>query len=243
MGGDDRDFPGQLARAREGDPVAWSSLYHRVAPIVIGYLRAQRLPDPEDVAGEVMLDVVRGIERFQGDAAGFRSWVLTIAHHRLLDRRRRDQRRPSTPQPPEELDAPPSADDVEAEVIAELGFGRLEPALATLTDDQRNVLLLRVIGDLSVAEVARIVEKRPGAVKQLQRRATASMRRHLDGQHAAGTQHTAGTAGSWRTPRAGGRTARDATDDAGDSTDDAGDGRTARDVTWPGDASPARWTT
>jgi RNA polymerase sigma factor (sigma-70 family) len=236
-------FPERLARAREGDPVAWSDLYHGVAPLVIGYLRAQRLPDPEDVAGEVMLEVVRGIERFRGDAAGFRSWVLTIAHHRLLDSRRRQTRRPSTPRSPDDLDAPPATDDVEAEVIADLGFGRLEPALAELTDEQRNVLLLRVIGDLSIAEVARIVDKRPGAVKQLQRRATASMRRHLDtpraGDPAPGPSTASSIVRDHHRATADGR--------ANGSTTGpelpASDGRTGRDVAPSGDASSARWTT
>jgi RNA polymerase sigma factor (sigma-70 family) len=236
-------FPERLARAREGDPVAWSDLYHGVAPLVIGYLRAQRLPDPEDVAGEVMLEVVRGIERFQGDAAGFRSWVLTIAHHRLLDSRRRETRRPSTPRAPDDLEAPVAADDVEAEVIAELGFGQLEPALATLTEEQRSVLLLRVIGDLSVADVARIIDKRPGAVKQLQRRATAAMRRHLDAH--ASTATTRGAHEAVQLAEAGPTDrARDCSGPSPSGPEvHASDERTGRDVAPFGDASPARWTT
>ena len=236
-------FPERLARAREGDPVAWSDLYHGVAPLVIGYLRAQRLPDPEDVAGEVMLEVVRGIDRFQGDSSGFRSWVLTIAHHRLLDNRRRETRRPSTPRAPDDMDIPTAADDVEAEVIAELGFGRLEPALAALTDEQRNVMLLRVIGDLSVADVARIIDKRPGAVKQLQRRATASMRRYLDAQQQGSAPD--GIAGSARLDDTGSPGAPRGGSDATPSGTHlhTSDERTARDVAPSGDASPARWTT
>lgn len=184
MAGQD-PFAARLARARAGDAGAWSELYHDVAPLVIGYLRAQRLPDPEDVAGEVLLEIVRGIERFSGDRSGFRSWALTIAHHRLLDARRRADRRPSTPTPTEQLDTTWAPDDPEAETLAADGFGRLEPALRELTDDQRTVLLLRVIGDLSVADVARITGKRQGAVKQLQQRAVAAMRATLDRDAAA----------------------------------------------------------
>lgn len=235
-------FPERLARAREGDPVAWSDLYHGVAPLVIGYLRAQRLPDPEDVAGEVMLEVVRGIDRFQGDASGFRSWVLTIAHHRLLDSRRRETRRPSTPRSPDDMDISTSTDDVEAEVIAGIGFGRLEPALASLTDEQRNVLLLRVIGDLSVADVARIIDKRPGAVKQLQRRAAASMRRYLDTQQLDDTGGTNGQAPLGDAGPPGVRCAGSDPTSSGTKLHTS-DERTGRDVAPSGDASPARWTT
>ena len=177
---DDAAFQARLAAARDGDDIAWVELYHELAPIIIGYLRAQRLPDAEDVAGEVLLETVRDLRRFRGDASNLRSWVLSIAHHRLLDARRRQARRPLGAAPVEEATEAAAADDPEAETLASLGFGRLEPALAELTEEQRAVLLLRVIGDLPIAEVARITGKRPGAVKQLQRRAAEAMRRHLD---------------------------------------------------------------
>ena len=177
---DDRTFADTLAAARRGDAAAWSQLYHEVAPVLLGYLRAQHLPDAEDVAGEVLLEVVRDLERFDGSRERFRSWVLAIAHHRLLDARRKANRRPADPTPHEELAVPPAKEDPEADALATLGFGELEPALTTLTPDQRSVLLLRVIGDLPVAEVARITGRRPGAVKQLQHRATAALRRELD---------------------------------------------------------------
>jgi RNA polymerase sigma factor (sigma-70 family) len=213
----DGEFGTRLERARLGDAVAWSELYHHIAPMLAGYLRAQRLPDPDDVAGEVMLEVVRDLHRFSGDADNFRSWALSIAHHRLLDARRRAVRRPAIPMAHEQLRPPPSPDDPEAEALAALGFGELEPALAQLTEEQRTVLLLRVIGDLPIAEVARITGRRQGAVKQLQRRAAAAMRRALDGQ---------------------------AVDSAADRrTADSSASRTPRDVAWPGDASATRWTT
>lgn len=216
MHASDRDFEVRLDRARRGEATAWSELYHQLAPLVIGYLRAQRLPDPDDVAGEVMLEVVRDVHRFSGDADGFRSWVLTIAHHRLLDARRRDARRPATSTTHEQLGAPPAPDDPEAETLAALGFGELEPALARLTEDQRTVLLLRVIGDLPIAEVARITGRRQGAVKQLQRRAAAAMRRALDEQQAAVSPT--------------------------DRTTEPSVYRAARDIGWPRDASTETWT-
>jgi RNA polymerase sigma factor (sigma-70 family) len=171
-----------LAAARTGDAGAWSALYHDVAPVLIGYLRAQRLPDPEDVAGEVLLEVVRDLARFEGDERGFRSWVLAIAHHRLIDARRRHARRPVDPVPTAELEPQPGSADPEAETLAHLALGELEPALATLTEEQRGVLLLRVVGDLSIRDVAAVLGKRPGAIKQLQRRAVDAMRRVMDAE-------------------------------------------------------------
>ncbi len=234
MAGAAEGFPALLALAREGDAVAWTDLYHDVAPLVLGYLRAQRLSDAEDVCGDVLLEVVRDLHRFSGDHAGFRSWVLTIAHHRLLDARRRAARRPSTPRPNEQLDHATPEVDPEHATLATVGFGQLEPALRDLTEDQRTVLLLRVVGDLSVADVARITGKRPGAVKQLQRRAAAAMRRTLDAQAEAGT------------------VGRDARSPAPDDTAaigfavatvraTVGDSRTRRDAGPVDDASSAGW--
>jgi RNA polymerase sigma factor (sigma-70 family) len=175
----DDGFTAVLAAARTGDAAAWSALYHATAPMLVAYLRAQRLPDPDDVAGEVLLEVVRDLHRFDGDERGFRSWVLAIAHHRLLDARRRAMRRPDESGAADELLSWPGRDDTEAEGLATVGLGELAPALAELTADQRTVLLLRVVGDLGIDEVAGVLGKRSGAVKQLQRRAVATLQRRL----------------------------------------------------------------
>jgi RNA polymerase sigma factor (sigma-70 family) len=180
-GTSDDGFPTVLAGARAGDPAAWSTLYHATAPVLVGYLRAQRLPDPDDIAGEVLLEVVRDLHRFEGDERGFRSWVLAIAHHRLLDARRRASRRPVT-SGGADLRARAGRDDTEAEGLASIGLAELVRVLDDLTTDQRSVLLLRVVGDLTVAEVAEVLGKRPGAVKQLQRRAVATLQHRLGGE-------------------------------------------------------------
>jgi RNA polymerase sigma-70 factor (ECF subfamily) len=72
--------------------------------------------------------------------------------------------------------------DAEDEAVARLGRGWAVRTLDVLTDDQRSVLLLRILADLSVEDVARLLGKRPGAVKTLQRRALASLARHLERQ-------------------------------------------------------------
>jgi RNA polymerase sigma factor (sigma-70 family) len=69
--------------------------------------------------------------------------------------------------------------------MAALGSERVRSLLEGLSPDQRTVLTLRVIGDLTVEQVAELIGKRPGAVKQLQRRALAALRKSLDGQEAA----------------------------------------------------------
>jgi RNA polymerase sigma factor (sigma-70 family) len=171
------DFPRVLQAARSGSEAAWAALYRDLAPGVIGYLKAQRAPDPEDLTGEVFLEVVRDLHRFEGDRLQFRSWVFTIAHLRLLDARRKRSRRPVGSGLLDELSG--GVGNTEEEALASLGARRVEGLLAALTPDQRDVLLLRVVGDLSVDQVATILAKRPGSVRVLQHRGLARMRREL----------------------------------------------------------------
>lgn len=171
-------FSSLLTAARAGDERAWDEIFEGLAPIVLGYLRANGAPDAEDVLGETFLQVARDISRFEGDEAGFRSWVFTIAHHRLIDARRHSARRPAelSPDPPE---PPARADDAAEEALARIGTERVERILAALSEDQRAVLLLRFVADMSIDDVAKAVGKRPGAVKALQRRGLAAAKRLL----------------------------------------------------------------
>jgi RNA polymerase sigma-70 factor (ECF subfamily) len=178
---DDRQFDAILADARRGDGPAWGILYDEVAPIVLAYLRSQSLRDPEDVAGEVMLHLVRDIDRFEGDARAFRSWVLGIAHHRMLDRRRAERRRPAFPVPSHDLDPGIDDDDpADAALVAD-ELVRVHQHLDRLTDDQREVVILRVIADLSLEETADVMGKSVGAVKALQHRAFGALRTQVSG--------------------------------------------------------------
>jgi RNA polymerase sigma factor (sigma-70 family) len=171
-------FTSLLESAREGSEAAWQELYQGLAPVVLGYLRVNGAPDPEDVLSEVFLQVARDIATFDGEERGFRSWVFTIAHHRLIDARRHSARRPVelAAEPPEPVDR---ADDAAEEALARIGIEEVHRVLEAISEEQRAVLLLRVVGDLSIEDVAKVVGKRPGAVKALQRRGLAAIKREL----------------------------------------------------------------
>ena len=172
-------FTALLDAARGGSEQAWTTIYRWLAPAVLGYLRASSGPEPEDTLSEVFLRVARDLPRFEGDERQFRAWVFTIAHHRLIDARRRSARRPVelVPEPPEPEASP--VDDAAEEALARIGAEEVHRVLGALSPDQRAVLLLRVLGDLTVEEVARALGKRPGAVKALQRRGLAAAKREL----------------------------------------------------------------
>jgi RNA polymerase sigma factor (sigma-70 family) len=168
-------FDAVLTAARAGADWAWERIYADLAGSVIGYLRVHGAADPEDVAGEVFLQVVRDLPRFRPGSEDperdFRAWVFTIVHRRLLDAFRARSRRPAVATDPADL-APlpdPSAGPAE-QADASIDRARVLHLLSDLPPDQRSVLLLRILGDMTVEEVARTVGKRPGAVKALQRR-------------------------------------------------------------------------
>lgn len=171
-------FDGVLDAARTGADDAWRALYRELGPAILGYLRARGALDPEDLTGEVFANVLQGLPRFSGNERDFRAWVLTIAHRRLVDQRRRRTRR--IPEGPGSVGLRvASVGDAEDDALERLGTRRVRELIAHLSPDQQDVLLLRILGDLTVDEVARALDKTPTAVKALQRRAIARLRREI----------------------------------------------------------------
>jgi len=187
-----------LPAAQRGAGWALEALYRDLAPAVVGYLRLQGAEDPEDLANEVFLGAFRGLAGFAGGEEALRSWVFSIAHRRIIDERRRRARRVSVVP----LDAGthvgghPGAGGhagadagagayrstgpgVEDQALGALEEERLRRVCESLAPDQRDVVLLRLVGDLSVEQTAAALGKRPGAVKALQHRGLEALRRIL----------------------------------------------------------------
>lgn len=181
-------FARVLERAREGDELAWTALYDDLSGPLLGYLRGRGAPEPEDQLGETFLQVARDLPQFTGDEAGFRSWVFTIAHRRLLDAARTRRRRPATPLEPERLvpiaevlRAPDEATDPTAVALEAFADRDLLTGLLTvLTDEQREVILLRFVADLDTATVGEVTGRSANAVAAVTRRALTTLRGHLE---------------------------------------------------------------
>lgn len=125
------------------------------------------MADPEDLASTVWVEVASGLDRFDGDESDFRRWLFTIAARRRIDSirtaKRRADRLEHAPIDPRPLHTPSAGDEAER-------AASLDEALAvvrTLPPDQAEAVLLRVVADLSVAEVAEIMNRREGAVRVL----------------------------------------------------------------------------
>ncbi len=175
----DDGFVAILDAARANEPWAFERLFRWLGAPVAGYLRAQGAFDPDDLANEVFLQAFTHLDRFSGDETRFRTWVFAIAHHRLVDERRRAACRPRVR--PGALDgfAAAPAGNVEDEVLESLGEQRVRELLGRLAPAQQSVLLLRILGDLTVAQTAEALGRSLGAVKALQRRGLACLRREL----------------------------------------------------------------
>ncbi len=173
------DFKQVLNRARTGDEGAWEVLYRWLAPQVLGFLKASRLSDAEDVVGDVFLEVARRIRDFQGDGRGFRAWVFTIARSRRIDEIRRRTRRMEDRLDTGEHAAIPSPIDVEADAIGALVLEDLMAYLDLLTDDQAEVLIFRALGGWTSPEIAQVTGRTIGSVEQLHHRATRALREIL----------------------------------------------------------------
>ena len=174
-----KNFAAVLPAARMGEDWAWRAIYDELAPALLGYLRARRAANAEDLLGEVMLQLVRDLPSFKGGFSDFRAWAFTIAHHRLLDERRRSARKPAEVVPPDQIESLGSLGDVEDDALRALSVERVGRLLARLSTDQQNVILLRVLGDLTCEEVGKVIGKRAGAVKALQRRGFEALRKEL----------------------------------------------------------------
>ncbi|MGH9185593.1 MAG: RNA polymerase sigma factor [Acidimicrobiales bacterium] len=175
-----------LAEARAGEPRAHDRIFTVLSPVVAAYFRLRGATEPEDLTSEVFAAVLPKLNTFDGDEGGFDAWVFTIANRRLSDEWRRASKRPIT----ESLSAASATeqvapDDVESTVERSLARERVQALCETLHPHQREVLVLRLLGNLTVAEVAELVGKTPGAVKALQRRGLQKIKRLLqqEGTH------------------------------------------------------------
>jgi RNA polymerase sigma-70 factor (ECF subfamily) len=174
-------FGDLVERAQAGDEEAWTVLYRRYAGPVRGYVAMRGASEPDDLVGEVFVQLARGLRRFEGGEPEFRSWLFMVAHNRVIDERRRAGRKPADPVAEHDEATLPPWPDAESEVLDALGLERVARLLGSLTPDQRTVLLLRFVGELTLEEIAEVVSRPLGAVKQLQRRALRSLRRQLVG--------------------------------------------------------------
>jgi RNA polymerase sigma-70 factor (ECF subfamily) len=188
-------FKGQLDRARRGEPEALSALYRQLLPGVFGYIAA-RVPDratAEDLTSDVFLQMVERISQLRAtDEASVTAWILQIARVTVAGYYRKRAHQPAfvslEPREWEEAgasrvipDSNPTLDPVRS-AEARDEWDTVVKAINTLTEEQRQVLVGRLILGYDVATVARMLGKQANAVKALQFRALQRLHRVLGTQ-------------------------------------------------------------
>lgn len=198
----------QVAALGARDPAAITAAYEALADPLFRYLRSRC--DQDELAADMVeatfVELIQQAPQLTGGVVGLRRWLFTAARHNLLDEQRKQQRRGDVPLSDDEGTegadrflggtagrageagergqaghADPVATPEDAFLDAERDT-EVRRALATLPDEQREVLELRFAGELSAGEIGEVMDRTPGAVRVLQHRALKAL------AHALGEQ-------------------------------------------------------
>jgi RNA polymerase sigma-70 factor (ECF subfamily) len=168
-----------VARAQEGDRDALEELYLQHFDRIYSYLHLTvgNRHDAEDLTTQTFLRMLESISGFRWGNAPFSAWLFRIAHNLAVDHFRSRRRW----QPEEEVPEPPGAVELSAEeeAIRALASQSMFDLIEQLSNEQRQVLILKFVFDFSNAEAATVLDKTEGAIKSLQHRALASLQRHV----------------------------------------------------------------
>lgn len=171
-----------VKQAIDGNQEAFTYLYDMYFDRIYRYVfvRIRRQAEAEDLTQEVFIKALKAIESYKVGKTPFASWLFRIAHNQVIDHVRKRSRAPETG-----LDeAPPAVgcEDPVAIVEQQFEIAELNAAIHELTPAQQEVISLRFIADLPIADVARIVGKSEGTIKALQFNATLSLKKLLAGK-------------------------------------------------------------
>jgi RNA polymerase sigma-70 factor, ECF subfamily len=153
-----------LARATMGDEAGFLELWRALQPRLLRFLRVLGCDDPDDVASETWLQVVRDLHKFTGGPDDFRRWLFTIGRHRVIDAARFKSRRPAV-SVNSRLDIFADRHLVEDQVLDGMSIQGAVAMLTRLSPDQAEAVALRVIAGLETPHVAKILGKSVGAVR------------------------------------------------------------------------------
>jgi RNA polymerase sigma-70 factor (ECF subfamily) len=175
-----QDEESLVQRAKQGDEEAFAQLYEGYFNKIYRYvaLRIGDRMEAEDIAQQVFLNAIKAISSFKWKGVPFSAWLFRIAHNQVVDYLRKTRKRVSVRLEEETLVA--SGGDDPHEVFGrKLDIERLSLATRKLTPAQREVISLRFAGDMSVAQVAKLMGRSEGAVKALQHSAIVALRKVL----------------------------------------------------------------
>lgn len=166
-------------RTTDGAAITWDELLGDFAPALTSYARSRGVRSAEDLVQDVLVTAVEKLSEFEGDRSGLRSWLFSITYRRIADEHRRFYRRPEL-LVEDHAPAPDPGADVENLVEDADSAAEAWEALNVLGDRERAVLEMRIVGELSPAEVADRLGISAGNVRVIQARALVKIRKHLE---------------------------------------------------------------
>jgi RNA polymerase sigma-70 factor (ECF subfamily) len=167
-----------VQRAQQMDASALTWLYQVYHPKVYNYAHLQlgETHLAEDVASDVMVKLLESLKGFRFRGVPFAAWVFRIARNHIIDVKRRRRRRGEV-RFQDNIAASPHDNATRAEWV--LDRHQLQVALRRLTEEQRQVIVLKFMEGFDNATAAKVLGRSEGAIKSLQHRALASLRRIL----------------------------------------------------------------
>ena len=164
-----------------GDEGAFRTVYRSIHPPLLRYLTVLvGSGEAEDVASEAWAQAFRDLDRFSGDADGFRGWITTIGRHRALDHLRRARRRPTDERTVEEMVHLVDEADVEGDTLGRVHSQAALALIAALPRDQAEAIMLRTVLGFDARTAGQILGKTPGAVRAASFRGLRQLARRID---------------------------------------------------------------
>jgi RNA polymerase sigma factor (sigma-70 family) len=170
-----------VEKAADGDIEAFGELYSiYLAPIYryVSYQVRDKMT-AEDIVEEVFVKAWKAIGTCKGKSQTFSAWLYRIAHNHVVNTLRRMNKRVSLESAEVEIETLIEVTNPEQEVEAKLAKQELLEAMACLSQNQRQVIILKFIEGLNNSEIAQILGKREGAIRVLQMRALSKLRLEL----------------------------------------------------------------
>lgn len=166
-----------IQQFKNGNSDAFNALYQRYLPGVYNRVRYV-IPetDVEDVTQEVFIAALKSLPSFRGEAQ-FGTWLRTLTNHKIAEYYRKRNRKQEAPQVPL-IEALGRSEGNSARALEERIA--IRKALQKLSDQHREVILLRFAEGLQFNEIAKLTGQNLEATKSLFRRAISALRSHLD---------------------------------------------------------------
>ena len=180
------DLEAAVDAARGGDEMAFALLWRENNSRLTKFVQAKTFNsnlDYEEIVSDTWLNVAKDIKKFKGEYSAFTAWVYGIARNRIVDAARKRDR---TIRPQADLEEAfwlPSNQNISRDFEADTKVKEVIAAINRLPEAQAEVVMLRVVSDLSVDEVAKIVKKNPNSIRVLAHRGITTLKEFLGGSN------------------------------------------------------------